>query len=148
MITLSICLSLLLLAFLNAVFAQPSSDLVLPVDRELYFPPFLKSEGFYRSFLINVTFAGIATAANGFNYVKYSQFLMVFDPLLAILLNLTLGIIAAISLRSDSRELLSRQRIIWVVIFLFIGILLFVFSVSTAIPADQEISKSKVTAQP
>lgn len=148
MITLSICLSLLLLAFLNAVFAQPSSDLVLPVDRELYFPPFLKSEGFYRSFLINVTFAGISTAANGFHHVTYSQFLMVYDPLLAILLNLTLGIIAAISLRSDSRELLSRQRITWVVIFLCIGVLLFVFSVSTAIPADQAISKSKATAQP
>ena len=54
MITFSICISLVILAVIAAIFSSRSSDWVLPADRNLYFPPFFKSEGFYRAVLINL----------------------------------------------------------------------------------------------
>jgi hypothetical protein len=147
LITLTICISLIVLAALNAFFGQSSSDWVLPEDRELYFPPFLKSEGFYRSFLINLTFASIATAANGFQHVRYTQFLMWNDPLLAILFNLVLCIFAAVSLRSDSREVRGKGRIGWLVFLFLIGTALFIYSVSTALQSPKAESSAKPTTE-
>lgn len=133
MITLSICLLLVILALIAAIFSQLSSDLVLPVDRDLYFPPFFKSEGFYRSFLINLSFAGISTAAAAIQFVKYQVFWMMCDPLLAIFLNLFFGLLAALCLRSASSEIESRKRWIWTIILLVVGMMMFGFAVWTAV---------------
>ncbi len=147
MITLTICIGLVLLAGLNAFFGLPSNDWILPKDRELFLPPIFKSEGFYRSFLINITFASIATAATGFQYVRYTRFFMWNDPLLAIFSNLVLCVFAAISLRSDSTETRGRRRAKMLMILFGIGAGLFVYSVSTAIPASIEQESAKNTSR-
>lgn len=133
MITLSICLLLVILALIAAIFSQLSSDLVLPADRDLYFPPFFKSEGFYRSFLINLSFAGISTAAAAIQFVKYREFWMVCDPQLAIFLNLFFGLLAALCLRSASSEIESRKRWTWTAILLIVGVLMFGFAAWTTV---------------
>ena len=142
MITLTICVVLILLAGLNAFVGLPSNDwTILSKDRELFLPPILKSEGFYRSFLINITFASIATAAPGFQYVKYTRFFMWNDPLLAIVANFVLCIFVAISLRSDSIEIRWGRRAKMLVILFGVGALLFIYSVSTAIPPTPTTSE-------
>ncbi len=73
MITFSVCLSLLILAFIAAIFSQQHNDWVLNRDRHLYVPTFFQSEGFYRAFLINVSFAGISTAAGNAMQVRDKQ---------------------------------------------------------------------------
>lgn len=133
MITFSICVSLVILALIAAIFAQQSSDWVLPKDREMYFPPFFKSEGFYRSFLINLSFAGISTAAAAIQFVKYKTFWMICDPLLAIFLNLGLGLFASLCLKSESSEIESNKRWVWSIGLLVIGTILFGFAVWTTV---------------
>ena len=115
MITLSICLSLIILALLAAVFSQQSSDWVLPNDLDMYFPPFFKSEGFYRAFLINLSFAGISTAASAIQFVTYTSFWTLCDPFLAILMNLGLGLFASMSLKSETKGFTSGERKTWTI---------------------------------
>lgn len=133
MLTLSICLLLVILAAINAVFSQPISDWVLPTNRDLYYPPFLKSEGFHRAFLINLSFAAISTAATGIQHVSYEKFWMIRDPLLAIFLNLALGLFVAFSLKSATREPESDNRRWWVRCLFVAGFALFAFSAWTAV---------------
>jgi len=134
------------LALLAAVFAQQSSDWVLPQDRDLYFPPFFKSEGFYRSFLINLGFAGISTAAAGIQFVKYTSFWMVRDPLLAIFLNLGIGLVAALCLRSQSTEISSRKRWGWALALLGVGAAVFLFAVWTTVSLGAHASSASPPA--
>jgi hypothetical protein len=136
-LTLTICLSLLLLACLNAVFSQSPDDWLLPQDANFYLPPFFTRESFYRTLLINITFGGIAVAANGFQFVSYSAFFMWKDPLLAVLLNLGLGVFAAFALSPaprDLREHPDRQR--WVIGLMFGGVVLFIFAIATAVKTE------------
>lgn len=132
MLTLSICLLLVILAAINAVFSQPISDWVLPTNHDLYYPPFLKSEGFYRAFLINLSFAAISTAATGIQHVQYETFWMIRDPLLAIFLNLALGLFVAFSLRSEASEPETDNRRWWVRCLFIAAFVLFAFSAWTA----------------
>ena len=148
MITFSICLSLFILALLAAVFSQQTSDWVLPANRDLYFPPFFKSEGFYRAFLINLSFAGISTAASAIQFVKYSTFWMICDPLLSIFLNLGLGLFVAICLRSESTEIQSRKRWIWAIGLLSTGVVLFAFAAWTTVSLAQASSASTTPSTP
>ncbi|MGA2443674.1 MAG: hypothetical protein ACLQNE_39125 [Thermoguttaceae bacterium] len=133
MITFSICISLVILAVIAAIFSQQPSDWVLPADRDLYFPPFFKSEGFYRAVLINLSFAGISTAAAAIQFVKYSTFWMICDPLLAIFLNLGLGLFAALCLKPESSEMKTLRRWAWAFGLLILGIVLFGFAVWTTV---------------
>lgn len=126
-------MSLVILAVIAAIFAQQSSDWVLPRDRDMYFPPFFKSEGFYRSFLINLSFAGISTAAAAIQFVKYQTIWMICDPLLAIFLNLGLGLFAALCLKSESSEIESKKRWGWSIGLLIAGTLLFGFAIWTTV---------------
>ena len=115
MITFSVCVSLILLAVIAAIFSQQHSDWVLDIDRHRFFPPFFKSEGFYRAFLINLSFAGVSTAAGALQNVKYVLFWMICDPFLAILLNLGLGLFAALSLTAETKEFRTTERRYWTV---------------------------------
>jgi hypothetical protein len=133
MITFSICISLVILALIAAIFSQQPSDWVLPADRDLYFPPFFKSEGFYRAVLINLSFAGISTAAAAIQFVKYTTYWMIRDPLLAIFLNLGLGLVAALCLKSESSEMKTWKRWVWAIGLLILGIALFSFAVWTTV---------------
>lgn len=142
MLTFSICLLLVILAIINAVFAQQTSDWVLPANRDLYYPPFLKSEGFYRAFLINLSFAGISVAATGIQHVRYVEFWMISDPLLAIFLNLGVGLFVAISLKSESAEISTDNRRWWVRCLLAVGLLLFAFSVWTSVGSGSDASEN------
>ena len=47
MLTLSACLCVIILAFINAIFGQPTADYVKEGDKSLHLKPFFKSEGFY-----------------------------------------------------------------------------------------------------
>lgn len=145
MITFSICVSLVILALIAAIFAQQSSDWVLPEDREMYFPPFFKSEGFYRSFLINLSFAGISTSAASIQFVKYDSFWMICDPLLAIFLNLGLGLFAALCLKSESSEIENRKRWGWSIGLLVAGALIFSFAVGTTVYLASTTSSTTTT---
>ena len=142
MITFSICISLVILAVIAAIFSQQPSDWVLPVDRDLYFPPFFKSEGFYRAVLINLSFAGISTAAAAIQFVKYTKFWMIWDPLLAILLSLGLGLLAALCLKSESSEIKTPKRWCWAIGLLVVGILVFIFAVGTTVSLSTSIPRS------
>jgi hypothetical protein len=132
-ITLSVCLYLILLALIAAIFSQQHSDWVLDTDRDKYFPPFLKSEGFYRAFLINLSFAGISTAATAIQHVKYTSFLTLCDPLLAILLNLSLGLFAALSLSAETKPFKRRERRLWTTCLVIIGGMCFAIAVWTTV---------------
>lgn len=127
---MSICLVLVLLAAINAICSQPTDDWVLKKDQDLFYPTFLASEGFVRSFLINVCFASISTAATAFQNVDYTSFWLIRDPLLAIFLALSLGFVLSFLLRSNSNEPVSNRprRIAWLC-GLTLG--LFAFSVWT-----------------
>lgn len=130
MITLSICFFLTLLAAINAFFSQPARDWVLEQDSSYYYPPFLKSEGFLRAFLINLCFASISTAAVAIHSVSYSQFWMIQDPLLAVFLGIALGFFIAIALRSDCDRLLN-ERPKWNAGMTLTTIFVFAFSIWT-----------------
>jgi hypothetical protein len=132
-ITFSVCVSLIILVLIAAIFGLPSSDWVMPEDRDLYFPSFFKSEGFYRACLINLSFAGISTAAAAIQFVKYAAFWMICDPLLAILANLAFGLFAALSLGSRSSEIRNKKRWWWAISLLVIGFALFIFAVWTTV---------------
>lgn len=138
MMTFSVCASLVILAVIAAVFSQQHSDWVLPTDRDAFFPPFFKSEGFYRAVLINLSFAGISTAATALQFGKYMTFWMVRDPFLAILLNLALGLFAALSLRAESTEIKNRTRCAWVIVQSLIGMVFFAFAVWTTVTLVNE----------
>lgn len=129
MITLSVCVSLILLAIIAAVFGQQHSSWVLDTDRDRFFPPFFLSEGFYRAFLINLSFAGISAAAGAVQFVRYASFWMVCDPFLAILLNLSVGLFAALALSADSKEFKSSRRRNWTIVVVAAGVLCFGFAV-------------------
>ncbi len=133
MITFSICISLVILAVIAAIFSQQPSDWVLPKYRDMYFPPFFKSERFYRAVLINLSFAGISTAAAAIQFVKYTTFWMICDPLLAIFLNLGIGLVAALCLRSESSEMTTPWRWVWAVGLLVMGVALFGFAIWTTV---------------
>lgn len=137
MITFSICMSLLILALLAALISQQTSDWVLPANRDLYIPPFFMSEGFYRAFLINLSFASISTSASAIQFVKYSTFWMICDPMLSIFLNLGLGLFVAICLRSESSEIQSVKRWIWTFVLLIAGAFLFAFAAWTTVCLSQ-----------
>ena len=133
MITFSTCICVVLLAFIAATFSQQTSDLVCQSDREFFVPPFFKSEGFYRAFLINLSFAGITTAATSLYTVSNTSFWILRDPMLAIFLNLLVGVLASFSLEVDSDPPKNRPRKCWLTTLLILGILLYSLSVWTAV---------------
>jgi hypothetical protein len=128
MITLVVCVAFLLLAALNATFSQPPNDFVRGDDGKYFLPPGLKSEGVYRSFVINVAFLGIATVT-GFQFGTSTQFVLSGSALLAIVANLVFGFIAGVCLHSDARPFWGTTRDKMVVGFVLFAILLFTFSV-------------------
>lgn len=129
MITFSVCLSLVILALIAAIFSQQHNAWVLNIDHDLYVPPFFLSEGFYRAFLINLSFAGISTAAGAIQHVRYTAFWMLNDPFLAILVNLGFGLLAALVLVADSTAIQSRRRKVWTTVMVVAGFICFGFAV-------------------
>jgi hypothetical protein len=144
MITFSVLLSLVILALIAAIFSQQPSDWILPADRDMYFPPFFKSEGFYRAFLINLSFAGLSTSAAAIQSVKYTKFWMICDPLFAILLNLAFGLFAALSLKSESSEIPTTRRWAWAISLLIVGVVVFGFAGLTTV----ELSGTRLPPTP
>ena len=130
-ITIAVCIAFVLLAALNAAFSQSPNDFVLREDHDVFFPPVLKGEGFYRSLLINVAFLGIATVTSGFQFGTSTHFYISGSAMLAIVVNLAWGFLGGLCLRPDSRQIIERRRVIWVGTLVAVSILLFIFSVAT-----------------
>jgi len=131
MITIAVCLAFLILAGLNAFFSQSPHDFVLNEDDDYFLPPVMKAEGVYRSFVINVAFLGIAIVIGGFQFGSSTHFNISGAALLALAANLAWGFFAAICLRSDSRQLIGRNRRRWVIAIVGVSLVLFAFSVAT-----------------
>lgn len=145
--TLATCAVFILLAFVAAVFAQAPKDFVLPSDRELYVNPFFRSEGFYRSFLINLSFAGISTAATGAHFNNHQTFWVFLDPTLALVLNLVVGLMASLLLLADSEPLRTQMRGKLVIGLVSIGFFAFIFSVASIDNSSTPQSPSKSLKQ-
>ena len=147
MLTLSACLCIIILAFINAIFGQPTSDYVQSADRSIYFPPFFRSEGFYRSCLINLSFGGISIATSNLAMIKYDDFFILRDPALGIFMNMGFGIIVSLILVSSPDP--PRKRV-WP--FFVLSVLLIAFSAWTATRPNPNVTSDKTpgkgSAQP
>ena len=128
-ITLSTSLCVILLAMIAAVFSQPTADLVLESDRNLFLPPFFKQEGFYRAFLINLSFAGITTAATSLYRAVPTTFWIVRDPMLTLFLNLFIGTLASFTLEAEASPPKNKCRFAWLATLLCLGIISYGLSV-------------------
>ncbi|HEV8000106.1 MAG TPA: hypothetical protein VGP63_09515, partial [Planctomycetaceae bacterium] len=84
-------------------------------------------------FLINLSFAGISTAAAAVQYVKYPSFWVLCDPFMAILFNLGFGLFAALSLSAETNPFRSRERRVLTSCLVILGGLCFAMAVWTTV---------------
>lgn len=138
MIILTMSLILVLLAFFNAMFSQPTADFVLREDEKRFLPAFFKSEAFVRSCLINLSFAGISIAIASSNTNEKDWYYAWFNPPLAVLLNLISGFLVSFSLKNDRGSVWDGPRRKGVVVFIIFAAILFIYAVATS--ANREAS--------
>src|SRR5438309_2353094 len=101
MIVVTTTLLIVVLAIFNAMFSQPTDDFVLRADENRFYPSFIASQGFVRSCLINLSFAGISLALASGNNNTNDWYFGWFHPGLATGLNLFFGFIVSVCLRND-----------------------------------------------
>jgi hypothetical protein len=128
-LTVIVCVVFLLLAGINAYFSQPPNDFVLPDDYEHFIPTTFKSEGFYRAFVINVAFLGIATVTSKFQYGDPKGFSIPVPAMLALVSNIAFSCIAASFLKCSSNRIVSGKRIKLVIAMILVSLIVYAFSV-------------------
>ena len=132
MTTWAICLTLAILSIFVALTTSRGSDWVTSADWGLFDLSTVECEGFYRALLIHWSFAGLAIAAGFGGAADYARFRMFFDPVFAVIANLTFGIFVAVALDANFEDPISAERRRWIAVCMAIGIALFVYSAVTA----------------
>lgn len=134
MVTLSTICSLLGLALLAAIFAAQGRAIPNTVhwsDRDKFVPWFFRQEKFYRSFVVNLSFAGISLAIVGERPVVTPAFFDWDHASISLVANLLWGILAVALLRDGGDEIVGRE---WrrVTACLAVALLVFVFTIAAS----------------
>lgn len=138
MIIVSTTVLIVVLVVFNAMFSQSTDDFVLRADEKRFFPAFIESEGFVRSCLINLSFAGISIAIASRNTNVKDWYFGWFNPGLATALNLFFGFIVSFCLRNDRASAWAGPK--RKVVGGFIGVAAILFLYAVAASANRETS--------
>lgn len=122
------------LAFLAAMLGvqgRPPPAEIVPSDQRPFIPRFFLTEGFYRSFLIHLAFAGVSISIAWEPGWSANRFWDWYHPTVPLVLNLIFGLFAVSALFDEVTEIagVRWKHVRWI---LAIGIVVFLLSVGAA----------------